>query len=161
MGVVYLLLSYLQHIHTSLASMNTLVVLAISLAYANAFVPLAYNGYAGYGYPGYAHAGYGLQAYSPYAYQHVAPVAVEEKAIEVAPYTHHAAPYAYASHVAPYAHHVPAYTPTYASQYHSQDEYGQASYGYSQPGQAKSEIRDHFGNVAGSYYYINAEGKRV
>jgi len=84
------------------------------------------------GYAGYGHAGYGYAAAPAYA----------------------AAPY-----VAPYA--APAHVPTYASQYHSQDEYGQASYGYAQPGAAKSEVRDAYGNVAGSYYYINPEGKRV
>merc|ERR1712080_775875 len=161
------------HTHSS---MHALVVLALGLACANALVPYAYNGYAGHAFPGYAYPGYAGHAYAGYgypAYAHAAvaaPVEVEEKAVEVAPlsYTHHAAPYAYAApayapYAAPaYAHPAaPAYAPTYASQYHSQDEYGQASYGYAQPGQAKSEVRDHFGNVAGSYYYINPEGKRV
>jgi len=141
--------------------MNILVVLALSLACANAWLaPYAYNGYAGYagyGYPGYAHAGYAYPGYAPY-HAVAAPIEVEEKAVEVAvaPYAHVAAPYAYAPYAA-----APAYAPTYASQYHSQDEYGQASYGYAQPGQAKSEVRDAYGNVAGSYYYINPEGKRV
>merc|ERR1712121_151746 len=76
-----------------------------------------------------------------------------------APVYHSAPAYGYT----PYTHHGydHGYVPTYASQYHSQDEFGQASYGYAQPGQAKSEVRDAYGNVAGSYYYINPEGKRV
>merc|ERR1712139_737555 len=146
------------HTHTPY-SMHALIVLALSLACANAaYLPYTgYAGYAGYGYPAYA--GYGYPGYAA-----VAPVEVEEKAVEVAA----VAPYAYAA-PAPYAYAapayapapVPAYAPTYASQYHSQDEFGQASYGYAQPGQAKSEVRDAYGNVAGSYYYINPEGKRV
>merc|ERR1712033_24168 len=87
--------------------------------------------FGAHGYLGYAHHGY-----SPLAY------------------THHGYAGPYAAH---HAHHVP----TYASQYHSQDEFGQASYGYAQPGQAKSEVRDAYGNVHGSYYYINPEGKKV
>ena len=48
-----------------------------------------------------------------------------------------------------------------ASQFHSQDEYGQANFGYSYPGQASTTHRDAYGNQAGSYAYINAEGKEV
>merc|ERR1712139_32241 len=138
------------HTHTPY-SMHALIVLALSLACANAaYLPYTgYAGYAGYGYPAYA--GYGYPGYAA-----VAPVEVEEKAVEVAA----PAPYAYAAPAYAPAP-VPAYAPTYASQYHSQDEFGQASYGYAQPGQAKSEVRDAYGNVAGSYYYINPEGKRV
>merc|ERR1712139_221745 len=132
------------HTHTPY-SMHALIVLALSLACANAaYLPYTgYAGYAGYGYPAYA--GYGYPGYAA-----VAPVEVEEKAVEVAA----VAPYAYAAPAYAPAP-VPAYAPTYASQYHSQDEFGQASYGYAQPGQAKSEVRDAYGNVAGSYYYIN------
>lgn len=53
------------------------------------------------------------------------------------------------------------YVPYSSSQYHSQDEFGQASYGYAYPGQAHTTTRDAFGNQAGSYAYINAEGKEV
>lgn len=42
-------------------------------------------------------------------------------------------------------------------QYHAQDELGQASYGHAEPGQAHAAVRDAFGNVAGSYAYINPE----
>lgn len=48
-----------------------------------------------------------------------------------------------------------------ANQYHSQDVLGQASYGYSYPGQAAVNHRDAFGNQVGSYAYINPEGKEV
>jgi hypothetical protein len=53
------------------------------------------------------------------------------------------------------------YVPYSSSQYHSQDELGQASYGYAYPGQASTTTRDAFGNQIGSYAYINAEGKEV
>ena len=68
-------------------------------------------------------------------------------------------PYAYSGFAG-----YPAYAayPAYSSsQYHSQDELGQATYGYSYPGQASSTTRDAFGNQIGSYAYINAEGKEV
>jgi hypothetical protein len=47
------------------------------------------------------------------------------------------------------------------TQYHAQDELGQASYGYAHPGQAAAETRDAFGNVRGSYAYIDPNGKEV
>jgi len=68
-------------------------------------------------------------------------------------------PYAYSGYAAyPTYAAYPAYS---SSQYHSQDELGQATYGYSYPGQASSTTRDAFGNQIGSYAYINAEGKEV
>ncbi|XP_046444133.1 uncharacterized protein LOC124194121 [Daphnia pulex] len=48
-----------------------------------------------------------------------------------------------------------------ATQYHAQDELGQASFGYAHPGQAANNLRDGFGNQIGSYAYINPEGKEV
>ena len=48
-----------------------------------------------------------------------------------------------------------------ANQYHSQDEFGQASFGYAHPGQAAVNHRDAFGNQVGSYAYINPEGKEI
>ena len=53
---------------------------------------------------------------------------------------------------------VPVFT---SNQYHAQDELGQASFGYSHPGQAARNYRDEFGNQVGSYAYINTEGKHV
>jgi len=52
----------------------------------------------------------------------------------------------------------PAVTST---QYHAQDELGQASFGYAHPGQAATNFRDAMGNQVGSYAYINPEGKQV
>ena len=48
-----------------------------------------------------------------------------------------------------------------ATQYHAQDELGQASFGYAHPGQAATNLRDGLGNQIGSYAYINPEGKEV
>ena len=53
---------------------------------------------------------------------------------------------------------VPGWT---ASQFHAQDELGQASFGYAHPGQAASTFQDAFGNQVGSYAYIDANGKHV
>jgi hypothetical protein len=47
------------------------------------------------------------------------------------------------------------------SQYHAQDEFGQASYGYAYPGQAASNFRDAMGNQVGSWAYFDPEGKEV
>jgi hypothetical protein len=58
----------------------------------------------------------------------------------------------------PVAYGYPSHT---ATQYHAQDELGQASFGYAHPGQAASNLRDGFGNQIGSYAYINPEGKEV
>lgn len=48
-----------------------------------------------------------------------------------------------------------------ASQYHAQDELGQASFGYAHPGQAASNFRDAWGNQVGSWAYIDPQGKEV
>lgn len=47
------------------------------------------------------------------------------------------------------------------TQYHAQDELGQASYGYAYPGQAASNFRDAWGNQVGSWAYFDPEGKEV
>ena len=93
--------------------------------------------------------------YAPYTYGYAAPAAPAPVVKEApAPVTYsYPATYAYS----PYAY-APAFT---ASQYHSQDELGQASFGYSHPGQAAVNYRDAFGNQVGSYAYINPEGKEI
>lgn len=48
-----------------------------------------------------------------------------------------------------------------SSQYHAQDELGQAQFGYAFPGQASTNYRDAFGNQIGSYSYFNPDGKEV
>ncbi|XP_046643336.1 uncharacterized protein LOC124328546 isoform X2 [Daphnia pulicaria] len=54
-------------------------------------------------------------------------------------------------------------SPSFPSgQWNTQDEIGQASFGYSYPGhQAASNVRDSAGNMAGSWAYVNPEGKLV
>ena len=47
------------------------------------------------------------------------------------------------------------------TQYHAQDELGQASFGYAYPGQAATNLRDGFGNQIGSYAYINQKESRA
>jgi len=44
------------------------------------------------------------------------------------------------------------------TQYHAQDELGQASFGHSQPGQAHAAVRDAAGGVSGTFSYISPEG---
>ena len=58
----------------------------------------------------------------------------------------------------PYNHYGYGYT---ASQYRTQDEFGQGSYGYSYPGQAANNHQDAWGNQVGSYAYISPEGKEI
>merc|ERR1711970_526932 len=92
---------------------------------------------------------------SPYAVAAPAPVVTYEQNIipdtapaPVIPYT----PYAVQ----------PAVAPTeYKSQYHSQDELGQFSFGHISGDQAHHQVRDYTGAVQGSYTYINAEGEQV
>lgn len=101
---------------------------------------------AQFNFYGYGAAYPGLTGYYPYA----SAVA----GIRATPYT--------AVYSAPAA--IPAYYgyPSYsASQYHAQDELGQANFGYAHPGQAATNMRDAFGNQIGSYAYINPEGKEV
>ena len=94
----------------------------------------AFGGYSGY-YP--TAAGYSAAGYIPSTYNGLYP----------------ATAYAgYGSYAAPYS---------YASTYHAQDELGQASYGHVQADQAHSAVRDAYGNVAGSYSYVNPEGETV
>ena len=95
------------------------------------------GGYGGY-YGGYPYAGY------PYA-----GVRTVETAAPVAAAVPAALPAVYG---------YPSYS---QSQYHSQDELGQASFGYAHPGQAATNLRDAFGNQIGSYAYINPEGKEI
>jgi len=48
-----------------------------------------------------------------------------------------------------------------ASQYHSQDEFGQFTFGHASLGQAHQQTRDFTGAVRGSYTYLNPEGEQV
>jgi len=48
-----------------------------------------------------------------------------------------------------------------ASQYHTQDEFGQFTFGHASLGQAHSQTRDFTGAVRGSYTYVNPDGEQV
>jgi len=70
-----------------------------------------------------------------------------------------ASPYAVAS--APVVIQPAAVPLDLASQYHSQDEFGQFTFGHASLGQAHSQTRDFTGAVRGSYTYVNPDGEQV
>jgi len=114
------------------------------------YYPSVYNGYNGLGYNAAPYA-----VASPYAVAAPAPVVTYEQNIipDVAP-----APVVQYAPVAVQ----PAYVPTeYKSQYHSQDELGQFSFGHISADQAHHQVRDYTGAVQGSYTYIDADGEQV
>ncbi|XP_071537543.1 cuticle protein 6-like [Panulirus ornatus] len=53
---------------------------------------------------------------------------------------------------------IAAMAPIY-SQYGAQNEFGQYSFGYNAGLSARNEMRDVFGNVRGSYNYLDTDGK--
>lgn len=120
-------------------------VVQVTKTVAPAPAPVHSYGYAAYGaYPSYAYA-------AP-----VAPVASYAYA------AHPAAPYAYAAPApvasyayAPYA--VGSYSPVH-SQYHSQDEFGQYSYGYNSDSSSKAEVKTLDGVTRGGYSYVDPNG---
>ncbi|KAF0307830.1 Cuticle protein 7 [Amphibalanus amphitrite] len=108
-------------------------------------------------------------AASPYS---AAPLTYAAAPYAAAPLTYAAAPYA----AAPYAAASYAAAPlTYAAspvaaapapysfsrRYQTQDELGQATFGHEEPNQSHAAVRDAFGNVAGTYSYINPEGQTI
>ncbi|XP_042884103.1 cuticle protein 19.8-like [Penaeus japonicus] len=120
--------------------MNALTVLSLAAVAASGCASLL--GHAG------IYGGYGLHGGLSGAYGHLPHVA------RVAPVTYNApyAPLAY--NVAPYAPVAPI-----QSQYHAQDEIGQYSFGYAGGPSSRSESRDAYGVVRGSYNYVDSEGK--
>ncbi|CAG7729920.1 unnamed protein product [Allacma fusca] len=116
--------------------MKSFVVLAAVLACAAAKPGLVSP--LGYSTLGYSGLGYSTLGYTGLGYS----------AVAAAPALTYAAPAVVA----------PAFTKT---QYHAQDELGQASHGYAYPGQAAAETRDAAGNVRGSYAYVDPTGREV
>merc|ERR1712142_1206285 len=114
------------------------------------YYPSVYNGYNGLGYNAAPYA-----VASPYAIAAPAPVVTYEQNIipDVAP-----APVVQYAPIAVQPAHVPT---EYKSQYHSQDELGQFSFGHISADQAHHQVRDFTGAVQGSYTYIDAEGEQV
>lgn len=45
------------------------------------------------------------------------------------------------------------------SQYHTQNELGEATYGHNEPNQSHAAVQDAEGNKAGSFSYIGADGR--
>jgi len=98
---------------------------------------------------GFAYSTFGAHPYA--AYHHLGAPALAAPAVHyaAAPAVHYAAAPAV---VAPAFH---------KTQYHAQDELGQASHGYAYPGQAHAVVRDAAGNERGSYAYVNPEGQEI
>lgn len=113
-------------------------------------------------------------AYQPAPVAHLQPVpAVPTAPIET---YENAAIYEEPAEVAPIPAPTPVYTPVEAplppaapavietaagpisTQFHAQDEFGNVAYGYNNPNSAKEERRDAYGNVVGSYSYVDATG---
>ncbi|XP_075211710.1 uncharacterized protein LOC142318921 [Lycorma delicatula] len=98
-----------------------------------------------------------------YAYSAAAPLVGYPYAGYYGPYPYAAAPFAPAPFLgyaaaAPYA---PFAGVGIKSQYHSQDEIGQSSYGHAEPGQTHNAIQDAAGNKVGSFSFVNPEGKLI
>ncbi|XP_039281332.1 cuticle protein 18.7 [Nilaparvata lugens] len=138
--------------------MKFLVALCAVLAVAcgkPAAVGYAYSAVAAPGYYPWAHPA----AYSPLAYS--APVAAPTVySAPVAAPAVYSAPVAAPIVAAPAVYSAPVAAPI-KSQYHSQDELGQASYGHAEPGQTHNAVQDAAGNKVGSFSYVNADGKLV
>jgi len=145
--------------------MKVFIVLATVLACAFAkpgFAPVTYNSFGVQPFAPYTtYAGYSPVAayngYTPYTTAYTA---------AAAPAVHYSSPVTYTAAAAPVAYTgapvvaaaVPAFTKT---QYHSQNELGEAAYGYSHPGQSAVAHRDASGAVRGSYAYVNPEGQEI
>nr|CAD7260965.1 unnamed protein product [Timema shepardi] len=154
-------------------SQNVVLVSAVACALAKPGLvgsPLGYNGLA-YGalggYGAYGH-GLGLGGIAPYgagplAYSGLAsPIAYSGLASPVA-YSGLASPVAYSGLAAPvaYAATAPAVAVGVRTQYHAQDELGQASYGHAEPFQTHNAVQDAHGNKIGSYSYVAPDGQVI
>merc|ERR1719317_298147 len=117
---------------------------------------LNYNGYNGlHGYSG-LHGFNGLHGYTGLnGYTAAAPVAYSAA---VAPAAYAPAAVAPAAYAPAYNNYAVPHTPI-QTQYHSQDELGQYSFGYSGGPSNRAETRDAYGNVRGSYTYIDSNGQ--
>nr|CAD7260964.1 unnamed protein product [Timema shepardi] len=128
--------------------------------------PLAYSGLGplGYGLGGIAPYSAGHIAYSglasPLAYSGLAsPLAYSGLASPLCL----ASPLAYSGLAAPvaYAAAAPAVAVGVRTQYHAQDELGQASYGHAEPFQTHNAVQDAHGNKIGSYSYVAPDGQVI
>ncbi|XP_034243678.1 cuticle protein 19.8-like [Thrips palmi] len=113
--------------------------------------------------------GYAYSAAAPWASPLGHPLAYSAAHWAGAPLAYSAAaPLAYSAPVAapvaaPIAYSAPvAVAPVAAAaktQYHAQDELGQASYGHSEPSQTHHAVQDAFGNKVGSFSYAAPDGR--
>lgn len=95
-------------------------------------------------------------AYPSYTTVHApAPVATYAYG-PVASYAYAAAPAPSYAYTAPFA--ASSYSPVH-SQYHSQDEFGQYSYGYNSGSSSKAEVKTLDGITRGGYSYVDANGQ--
>ncbi|XP_071537154.1 uncharacterized protein [Panulirus ornatus] len=126
--------------------MNTLTVLSIAaVAVCASAQPLGYLGVYG-GYPGIWGAYPGLwNAAAPVTLKTVASEPITIKAAAPTPLAYNVAPFAPAAPI--------------QNQFHAQDEFGQYSFGFNGGFNTRNEMRDAFGNVRGSYNYLDADGK--
>merc|ERR1711962_1719627 len=118
-----------------LVNMNALIVIGLCALSANAqFLSgvLPYSAYT----PNFLHSGAFTSAVG-------------------SPITYAASPLAYTTAAV-----APVVAPTTrTSQFHSQDELGQYNFGYAGGPSSRHEVRDAFGNVRGSYNYVDANGE--
>merc|ERR1711881_674137 len=126
------------------------------LAAASAQIISPYAGIAGLGYSGYPYGGLPYGAY-PYAAGFLPAVkAADVKEAEVVA----AAPVALAAAPIPVSTSRVIAAPALpqASQFQSQDEFGNLAYGYANINSAKQETGNTYGGVTGSYSYTDANG---
>jgi len=130
--------------------MKVIAVFAALLAVSSAqWVGVGYNGL------GYAHGlGYSGLGYNGLGYNGVGYTGLAHTGL-----AYSAAPVQAIHHAAPAIHHAAAVVPVATkTQYHAQDELGQASFGHSEPTQSHMAVRDAAGGVRGTFSYIGAEG---
>merc|ERR1711970_836658 len=151
MGTVSCITTTVNHYQHDRMKPILMISACVGLALARPqYYPSVYNGYNGLGYNAAPYA-----VASPYAIAAPAPVVTYEQNIipDVAP-----APVVQYAPIAVQPAHVPT---EYKSQYHSQDELGQFSFGHISADQAHHQVRDFTGAVQGSYTYIDADGEQV
>lgn len=134
--------------------MKAFVILSV-LAAASAQIISPYAGIAGLGYAGYPYGGlpYGGYGAYPYAAGFLPTVKAAEGAEVVA-----AAPVAVAPVPVSTSRVIAAPALPQASQFQSQDEFGNLAYGYANLNSAKQETGNTYGGVTGSYSYTDANG---
>ncbi|XP_071537151.1 uncharacterized protein [Panulirus ornatus] len=130
--------------------MNALTVLSfLAVAACGSARLLGYPGVYGSSYPGVLTAPLGYTGLLPH---HAPPATLTTVAPALT--LNAVAPAHVAYNAAPFAPVAPV-----QSQYHAQDELGQYSFGYAGGPSARSETRDAYGIVRGSYNYVDADGK--